>query len=254
MAQPFGRMNWTCGLACVRGTTITEYDLEAAGLSVLRERGLVSPTEGERLAALPKERRLVEVGLLCRDDEKVLTQLEAGTREAVVAFCRENELTEEDLVSIKRDAVYTMRPARRLRIGEHLNFREKGRFSSYFNLSGVEMYYSGWTRTMTVKGLGGEVEEAHRGHMIEFIRRIVDPAENLRDDHLLPLLAARRAEYVGMRAERGCYREMSANNGYRLLHSLPGLDMYVDAWPGDDQVDISFNYTKFLVPLIAALV
>lgn len=254
MAFRIGRMNWTCGLACIRGSTIYEYDMEAAGLSVLRDRDLISPKEHARLQALPKSRRVVEVGLLCRGDDVALQAVESGTREAVAEFCQENGFDEGDIISVKRDAVYSLRPARVLRLGEYIRFREDGRYTSFFNLSGVEFYYSCRNRSAVVKGIGREVERTHRDHFIKLICGIIDLSENLKHDRLMQILALKRRDYVTMKAGAECYREMSANNAFRLKGSLTGVDLYADHWPGPDSVDISYNYAKFIVPLVAALV
>jgi hypothetical protein len=247
-------MNWTCGLVCMRGSTILEYDMTAAGLSVLRERGLVSSKEGEELAALPKAERVVAVGMLCREDDNILNELERGTKQAVATFCHENGFTDEDIISVKRDAVYVLRPARILQVGKFLNFRESGKYSSFYNLSGIEMYYSCWTKSIVVKGLGKGIEVDHREYFLKFLRGIMDLAENLHSDRLLPILAQRRREYVTIKSTYECYKEMGPNNAYKLKNQIAGTALYVNDWPGDDNIDISFNYTKFLIPLISCLV
>jgi hypothetical protein len=82
----------------------------------------------------------------------------------------------------------------------------------------------------------------------------MDLAENLHSDRLLPILAQRRREYVTIKSTYECYKEMGPNNAYKLKNQIAGTALYVNDWPGDDNIDISFNYTKFLIPLISCLV
>ena len=253
MALP-DRQSWTSDAPCVRGFTIREYDLEAAGLSVIREGGLVPEEEASALASLPKAERLVRVGLLCRDRPEVLDAVEEGTKRAVGAFCEANGIGADDIISVKRDAVFTLVQASVLEVGRHLRFREAARYSSYYNLSGVEFYYQSRRDELTVKGLGGRVLEAHGPHLLSVLRGLMRAAEGSSREALMRSLADRRRRYVRLELEEECYREMNSGSMFRLRTTLAGHELRSESFPGWGELDPIYNYMSYLVPLVAALV
>lgn len=245
------RMNYTCDVASLRGITIFEYDMVGAGLNVLREKKLVSDSEGERLASLSKDKRVIAVGLLCRDNEDILRELENGTKQAVRDFCNLNDITSEDIISIKRDAVYSTRLAKKLKIGEYLNFREVDRYSSFYNFNGIEIYYSSWKNSTAIKGLGKEIEEAHRAYFLKWFTEIIALAEDLQPAKLLQILEMKRLDYLNFKIDVNCYREMNSHNMFKLKDTMRSYNLYVDTFPGIPNTDITYNYMKFVLPMIS---
>jgi len=253
MAFP-DRQSWTTEAPCVRDFVIREYDLSAAGLSVIMEEGLISADKAASIAALPKEERLVRVGLMCRDDDKILEGVEEGTKRAVRLFCRENGISSDDIVSVKRDAVFSTIQASKLKIGEHLKFRLAARYSSFYNLNGVEFYWSSWSNKLTVKGLGSTVEQAHSQYFLAVLENIMRSAEEAPYEGLMGILQRIRGKYVSLDLDEECYREMNRVSRFRMKMILAGHEFYSDIFPGWENMDPIYNYSNFLVPLIAALV
>ena len=247
--------NWTTPLSSVRDLAIYEYDMEAAGLSAALGRGLLTEAEAAELPSLPKDERVVRLGLICRDRPEVLEGVESGIREAVEAFCAENGIGEEEVLSVKRDAIYTTVRAKALELGRHVRFRLAARYTSFYNLGdGFELWYSSRDDSMAVKGLGQDVAERHRDASLGLARRILGTAEAAaRDPLMLALQRARRA-YVSIELDPECYRELTKESLFRVRGEVGGCALHSDTFPGPDRVDPSFNYSKLLRPLIAALV
>jgi hypothetical protein len=248
------RQNYTTGISCLRGIPVYEYDMVSAGLSVIKEGGLLPGEVVERLETLPKKQRNVEIGLLLKEDEGLLEEHEKGISRAIARFMEANRISQAELVSIKRDAVFTTRQAETLSVGDHTAFKEANKYSSFYNLNGVEFYYSSWEDRLDVKGLGGRVVERHEGHFLSFLKEIIRKVEFVSYEAALVFLHRKRKEYLTLELDPECYRQVDADGLFRMEDKIGRYSLMVEAYPGDDLVDVSFNYRKFLVPLISAVV
>jgi hypothetical protein len=86
---------------------ITEYDIKSAGVSILRRRNAITQEHFDKLMALPKEHRVVEVGMLERKYPELKKELKEGFMEARKEFITSNNLQESEIIEIRKDAIFT---------------------------------------------------------------------------------------------------------------------------------------------------
>lgn len=157
---------------------IIEYDIQDAGFSLIKQFHLLPDDKIRELASLDKgDERHRAVGMLQKDREfsKILLDKFAEVR---TVFISVNNISDNDIVSVKKDAIYTIGPCRRLKFGL-VNFVAKNRYSSYIrfpDVQNLEIYYS--TEVMHVKGIGDSAINRHRLYMMEFIRQIISMIES----------------------------------------------------------------------------
>lgn len=157
---------------------IIEYDIQDAGFSLIKQFHLLPDDKIRELAALDKgEERHRAVGMLQKNREfsKVLLNKFAEVR---TVFISVNNISDNDIVSVKKDAIYTIGPCSRLKFGL-VNFAAKNRYSSYIrfpDVQNLEIYYS--SEVMHVKGIGDSAINRHRLYMMEFIRQIISMIES----------------------------------------------------------------------------
>ena len=244
----FDRASWTSPIDCYK-SIIWEYDMSQAGLSVIRDKKLISKEKGEYLANLPKHERVVQIGKLCQKDEELTEGLEEGLKDAVYEFCDTNDILESDIISIKKDAVYVTHPASKLLFGDYIKWREASRYSCFYNFSGIEVYYNQGKKILDVKGLTEEAKNKHKVYFFPFLMEMLNCA--LSDNKLSQIVFFKslRHKYLNWDMEEEIYREFNRQSLYRLTMDLSGLGLYSDSFI-PNITDMTWNYQQVIVPII----
>ena len=86
---------------------IIEYDMKDAGFSLTQEFKLLDKTIIEKLAKYKKDKRKIEMGKIERDDSKYRDAKKEAFKLARQMFFEANELEVADIISIKKDAIFT---------------------------------------------------------------------------------------------------------------------------------------------------
>ena len=115
-------------------TTIYEYDLSKANISILRQYGLITDDLYNTLYAADRMDRQVFIGKLQKNDRNIAKALEDGFIEVRRLFFMANGLEERDILSIKKDAIFTFKRCMNLRVAEWLDFKEKNLYTSYYHI------------------------------------------------------------------------------------------------------------------------
>ena len=88
---------------------IVEYDMKSANTSIAREFGLLPEKRIKELENLPKKDREIAVGLILRDTPGYSEKQKLGFISARKLFFTQNEILDEEVVAIKRDAIFVMK-------------------------------------------------------------------------------------------------------------------------------------------------
>jgi len=246
------RQNYLTSINSLIGIPVFEYDITSAGLSVIKEKKLLDQSIISELEELPKYERNVRIGMLGRTDKDLMEGIDSGLKVAIKRFCKYNDIKEEDIIAIKRDAIFTMRAASRLIVSDHISFRLDHEFSSYINLNRIEFYYSNSDDSLTVRGISKSVIEKHQDYFLDFIKNIIRSCETFDKDKFLVFLDSQRKKYIDYRLDINCYREFNYNNKFKLEDRLSGNLLMTENY--NEDLDISYNYINFLLPLISSII
>jgi len=233
---------------------IREYDMREAGFSLIKEYQLLKKSKIEYLENnFTKQERTIEIGKLQSSDKNLARNMMDAFREARREFCDLNEIENEDILSIKKDAIFIIKKqCKHLKIGKNIEFSMKNRYSSYCYLNKVEIYYSVWNDEFDVKGV------TNKDHLLlTHIYSIIKLNEKVNNKEIVfKNLQNLRLKYLEKKLPLEYYREINPNNGYRFLEKYGRYTPYVDEIDRDilDDIDISFNYINFIVPLISILI
>jgi len=158
---------------------IIEYDIRDAGFSIIKEFRLLPLQKIKELELLEKGfERHKAIGILQRDDKVFAEKFLDKFAEVRDVFIQANGLTSEKMISVKKDAIFTFAPCKRLKFGQVV-FVEKNRYSSYIhfpNIHNVEIYYS--KDKLDVKGIGDIGLNRHRLTMLEFLSTMISRIES----------------------------------------------------------------------------
>lgn len=116
---------------------ILEYDMLSAGISVAAEKDLISEDIYEDLIEADKTERTVLFGMALRDrmnaskdDKNIVKVINDGIREYVDIFIKENNISDEKVIEIAKDAIFLKSTKiNKVRFGNYILFRCKGHYS-----------------------------------------------------------------------------------------------------------------------------
>lgn len=123
-------------------SNILEYDMNAASLSLSERFGLLPKETIERLKRLPKQQRVIETGLIRRNDKEFSVTVDKKLLEVREQFINENNITPEEIISLHSDAIIF---ASRKKIKNNIDgiqFKEAMRCTGYINYKRIEMFYN----------------------------------------------------------------------------------------------------------------
>jgi len=211
------------------GDEIIEYDMRDAGFSLIKQYRLLPDAMIRELSALPKGiERNTKVGLIQRDDKEFSNALLKKFAEIRKIFIETNQLTDDDIISVKKDAIFTVGPVKRTHFGG-IEFAQKNLYSSYLRFPGIndlEIYYS--SDRMDIKGMGDQAIGRHRLYMYDFIRTTIGMLEDNSSRvkrHLMKFVS----DYKAHELEDAYYLEFNAQS--KNLNPV-------------------FNFVNVIVPLI----
>jgi len=235
-------------------SVIREYDMKEAGFNLIKEYELLKPSKIKYLEEnFTKQERTIEIGKLQIDNSIFTRNLMNAFKEARVEFCNQNELENADILSIKKDAIFVIKKqCKNLKVGNNIEFSMKNRYSSYCYLNKIEFYYSVWNNNFDIKGA---VDNDHP--LLAHICSIIKLNEKANNKELIfKNLQKLRLDYLERKLPIEFYREINPNNSYRLSDRYTKYVLYLDDANDEllQNIDISYNYINFIVPLISILI
>lgn len=158
---------------------IIEYDLKDAGFNLIKQYHLLSDEKINELSRLDKgKERHIAIGKLQRDDKELSKALTEKFTEIRTIFIGANKLTDNDIISVKKDAIFTIGECNKLKFGS-LIFAQKNVYTSYIrfpNINNLEIYYS--EDKIDIKGMSDSSINRHRLYMLEFIKTCINFIES----------------------------------------------------------------------------
>lgn len=227
--------------------TIYEYDMKSAGYNLSRAYKLLPEEKLEELGRFKKDRRSIELGNIQRANPVYKEQLKQAFEEARRMFFEANNIQPDEIISIKKDAIFTTRYCKYQKFLNYIEFRPKHEYSSYIRLNKkIELYYS--QDQLDIKGLGDETIQYHKDYIISFIRLFFKKMET--DDTATILGFMRRFidKYKRLELPVGYYRRFDRDPRYDTFDD--GIKFYEYWEDKKEELDISFNYKEVLIKLI----
>lgn len=207
---------------------IIEYDMRDAGFSLIKQYKLLPEEIIRRLSGIEKHQRHIEVGKIQGKDKEFSKALSNKFAEIRKLFIESNKLTDDEIISVKKDAIFTIGFCSKTKFGGIL-FNQKNHYSSYIrfpNVRDLEIYYS--SDNIDIKGMSDSTVNRHRLYMLEFIRKIIDMIES-NNSSVKRYIINFIGEYKNRELDETFYLEF--NNKSKDINPL-------------------FNYQNIIIPLI----
>lgn len=210
---------------------IIEYDMKEAGFNLIKQYNLLNSEEINKLNRLEKSERTIAIGKLQRSGVLSSSTLSDKFAEMRGMFISENSLSDNDIITVKKDAIFTIGKCKKRKFGG-IEFVEKNHYSSYIRFtdnSNIEIFYSDDDGSeLEIKGIGDVGINRHRLYLIPFISKIIKYIES-KNPSVRRQLKTFIDDYKAMKLDEGFYIEFNNMSS---------------------STDPMFNFQKLLIPLV----
>lgn len=233
---------------------IVEYDIRSANTTMLLRSEKLSADDVAMLNSLPKHEREVAVGKMIAIRPEIHRIIADGIARAKLILFTENHITEDDVQSIRNDAIFIV--GRRLKATSFgpVEFRVKNVYDVFFRLEGGLDIYHGEDGHIDIKGISDDIldNDDHREGMLLFLERCSEHLCSGRRDRLRRYLIDFSVAYKRRELPACFYRELSKANGYRLGNVEDAVELILDKVGDDDieRLNIAYNYNRIVIPMI----
>lgn len=248
MNNLYKQINYISDVDYLISTYIREYDISKANINVLYKYGAISKAQYDNYYIMDKKAREISIGLLLRDNPELNLVLQNGIIEAKRLFFEANNIQEEDVLTIKNDAVFIINKIPNVCVFDNIEFSLKNIYTSFYKLQYVELYYyfdivTG-TEKLDVKGIKDEILPLHEPYFLEFLKVLFNSAQAYPIQDTIDIVTTFYTKYIGLELEAGYYREFNSLSKFRLkdisnYYSSFGVDIISEN--EKDRIDILYN-------------
>lgn len=249
----YKKTSYLCKLPIIQNR-ITEYDIRSANTTMLRRSRMVKSSTLDEIEALPGHERKVIIGKMELRDPRLKKTIARGILQAKRELFEANSIQDNEILSIKNDAVFII--GRKLRTTQFgpVEFRPKNVYALYLNIEKIEFYYDSKNDIIAVKGVKDEVVEHpdHQEGMVKFFATVMKYLVYDRKDALRRYLIEFSSAYKEKKLPVVYYREFNGQNVYRTDMELAGHSFnMIEAGENDkDIINGVYNYKRYILPLI----
>jgi len=208
---------------------IIEYDIKDAGFTLIKEYRLLPIDTIKELELIPKGfDRHKRIGILQKNNPQFAQSLLQKFSEARDWFITSNRLTDNDIISVKKDAFFIIGEVNKTKLNSII-YAKKNTYSSYIRFKdnlNLEIYY--YDNRLDIKGMNQSCINRHRLYMIDFLRQTIDMIEN-HDNKVKRFIMNFISQYKNQKLDDLYYLEFN--------------NISKDFNP-------AFNYLKIIVPLV----
>ncbi|MDY5646974.1 MAG: hypothetical protein SPF22_08230 [Candidatus Onthovivens sp.] len=230
--------------------SIKEYDLSSAGLNIIKEFKLVPEDIIKKLELMDKKSRNEEIGMMQRNDHTLRDNIERGFVEARRRFFEANDITDDDILSIKKDAIFIIDKECVNNTFGYLNFRVKNHYLGFLYLNRVEFYYKDRDSELDVKNLGTNFYNYHKDYMLDFIKDYF--TMNIYSEYkiMVNFITDFIKHYRNRELDINYYRQLDIDSYFSV--NIDGSVSKFEYISDEDieKVDITYNYFSYLIPMV----
>lgn len=236
--------------------TINEYDIRSAGYNLIIYFKLLPKSMIEYLSGLSKSDRHVQIGIFERNDREFAKKLTKSFADIRKIFFDENNLDDDNIISIKKDAIFTIgRECQKTKFN-NIEFIKKNKYSSFHKFDNIEMYYRSSKNILDIKGIRDELLYQHEMYFISFLKRVFKLIEFNDQKTFISFMKRFIMDYKNRNLDIRYYRELSPESLYVINEDIVGRSDYFKAgienisYDMINNINISYNYKKYILPIM----
>lgn len=211
----------------IKNGLIQEYDMKNGGISILYHNKLLSQDDYDYLMNdLDKLQRNIAVGKWLKDNPKASVELMDGFKMARDLFLSKNEVQPENVLSIKKDAIFLVNTSVKVeQVNEDYLFRKKNEYTTYINLGHKEFYYNVVDDILDVKGISETAQLMQKDYLLKFIKECLKLDSDGKKEELFIKLLEFKDSFIKRELSKEYYYDiildgyMYSNNDHLLMLS-----------------------------------
>ena len=242
-------------ISCLFGRKIIEYDMASAGYNICRHFHFLPDNVLTELGRMDKHTRHVAIGKLTKKDEALKENLKKGFVSCRKKFFMENNITDEDILSIKKDAIFLIDREVDYTKFDTIEFIKKNEFDSYIYMNKFEFYVD--RESCQCKGINDLVLDLHRDYMLDAIVEFCNLMKYASKEKQRGFIFELAEAYRNLELDAGYYRELNQESLFRMRRKVIvcGSPVGLRFFDMDKKfLDVSYNYTHYIVPMFQMVI
>lgn len=248
------KRNYLLDIPYVIAHNIYEYDIRKANINVLYSIGEIDKDYYDKLNSMDRMNRQVEIGYLLKYNTTLYDKLSNGIKHYRKLLFESNNLEDNDILSIKNDAIFVINKRLRCTKFGNVEFILKNEYTTYIKLISsnvfsnetLEVYFKSDSVTnninLDIKGISESNLEYHMNYMCTVIADTLYYIEtgNLQD--ALIWLTEIYNKYIRKELHPGFFRNFNGMSDYTIIaNSRPYSIKHCTSREMFDNIDISCN-------------
>lgn len=213
--------NYRAAIPFMFSSYIREYDISKANINALLASGYIDREYYNFLYMLDKKTREVTIGNLIRTNKEVDSIIQDGIIWAKRCLFESNSLIDDDILSIKNDAVFVINKELKYTEFNPYKFNLKNTYTAYTMLLDLEIYYGYNSITgkeiIDIKGINDLKLPLHEHGMIEVIATTLYMILSGEINDCLSYLSDIYDKYIKRQLPISYYRNFDADSGYSII-------------------------------------
>lgn len=216
----YENFNYTIDLNFIVSSYIREYDISKANINILLYYGAISQNKYNEYYNMDKKKREIQIGIL-QKDSKIAETLKNGFKEFRKRFFAANDIQDNEIISIKNDAIFVLNKVPIYTKFDNIQFLHKNTYTSFYKLpTNIECYYFydkfHDIEKLDIKGININNLKLHENHFLEFLKVIFCSIECESILDTIEILKIFHNNYLNLKLEKEYYRDFNAKSRYLL--------------------------------------
>lgn len=228
---------------------IVEYDLREAGYNVIKHYKLLPQTTIDELSRLEKKDRTIEIGRIQGKDKNFRDSFKESFSDIRRRFMEDNGLEDNDVLAINNDAIHVLKRVPKTEFGNLLFVPTY--YTSYYYFDNYRFYFNG--KDIIIKGLSDDSLVEHKDYMLSVLKLYMMYNEKAMYRENKHMLKEFLHYYKTKALDKGYYRELNRDSGFRLEERLFGDAVILKEVETVEGIDIAYNFNTYILPMIQIL-
>jgi len=233
-----------------------EYDIQKANISILLENGYIDRKAYNMFSMMDRNTRQVSIGRMQHNNPQVATIINNGFKQARKLLIESNQIDDEEIISIRKDALCVMRRLKNLDFS-NIHFTEREAYTMMLRCKGLEIYFGYDQRTnlynIDIKGISDKYLPFHSTFIDNLCNWLTSIQNSHPDNAIIDIM-----NYMHMYEERklplDCYREFNSSSMVRLgIGTYSIFDIPSELDPGVINIDYNREVLRELFGIFAQI-
>lgn len=228
-----------------------EYDMKSAGLSLCKQFNLLpSDVISDLEKNYKKSDRDKKLGKLQIKNDSLRNGLKQAFVEGRRLFVEANDIEDDDIITIKKDAIFVNKICEHLEFGKYIKFVNKNQYTSFIRFPNkIEIFY--FCGKIDVKGIGDTNIHKHDNGIIKILSSFFKKIESEDISSVRRFMKSVIDKYKFKELPIECYREFNAQSLYTVFDEDGEVCNFDDYWVDKiDDVILNYNWENIILPLL----